>query len=178
MVVVDTNVAVVANGKSEQASDDCVLICIQRLKEIVEGKKKLIIDDGWRIIREYKNNLRSQGQPGLGDAFFKWVLTNWANPLRCEQVKITETGTSGTEFSEFPSVADLDDFDPSDRKFVAVALAHPLRPPILQAVDGKWKAFEEALIRSGVTVDFICSNRAKSPTVRKQNRLSRRRRKS
>ncbi len=71
MVVVDTNVAVVANGHSEQASQDCVRNCAERLYQITSGSKKLVLDDQWRIIGEYRDNLRSSGQPGVGDAFLK-----------------------------------------------------------------------------------------------------------
>ena len=44
-VVVDTNVAVVANDKSEQASPDCVITCIERIQQITNGKMKLVLDD-------------------------------------------------------------------------------------------------------------------------------------
>src|SRR5262245_23756357 len=124
VVVVDTNVAVVANGRSVQASAGCVYMCVQRLQKITRGTDKLVLDSQWRIIREYQNHeyqnhLRSEGQPGVGDAFLKWVLTNWRNPKRCQLVTITQVGTSETDFREFPSAPALQDFDPSDRKFVA-----------------------------------------------------------
>ena len=37
-VIVDTNVAVVANGRSEQASEACVETCIDRLLQIDSGE--------------------------------------------------------------------------------------------------------------------------------------------
>ena len=40
-VVVDTNVVVVANGNSEQASATCVLTCIKRLQQIRDGRSKI-----------------------------------------------------------------------------------------------------------------------------------------
>ena len=46
MVVVDTNVAVVANALSEQASEDCVETCAEKLEEIMRGEVKLVLDDG------------------------------------------------------------------------------------------------------------------------------------
>ena len=36
-VIVDTNVAWVASGFSEQASEDCVEICVERLEQINHG---------------------------------------------------------------------------------------------------------------------------------------------
>ena len=45
-VIVDTNVPVVANGESEQASADCVEICAERLGAIMLGSK--IQAEGWK----------------------------------------------------------------------------------------------------------------------------------
>ena len=42
-VVADTNVAVVANALSEQASEDCVETCAERLEEIMRGEVKLVL---------------------------------------------------------------------------------------------------------------------------------------
>lgn len=157
-VVVDTNVAVVANGKSPQASSDCIIQCVKRLERVMTDIDKLVLDDSWRILDEYKDNLRSAGQPGIGDAFLKWVLTNWANSDRCDLVEINQSAADETVFAEFPDDPDLAGFDPSDRKFIAVALAHPENPTILQAVDSKWWDFRHALHNNAVAVEFICED--------------------
>lgn len=116
--VVDTNVPVVANGRSEQASPRCVLACTVRLHELKQHGR-LVLDDKWLILKEYNANLRSDGQPGVGDAFLKWVLTNYRNPNCCELVAITPTGRAPSDFAEFPQSTKLAEFDPDDRKFVA-----------------------------------------------------------
>ena len=157
LVVVDTNVAVVANGKSEQASVGCVSKCLFQLKRIINEKDRLVIDDQWLIIREYMANLRSSGEPGLGDEFLKWILTNQTNPKLCLQVHLTLISVGNDDFEEFPTDQDLQNFDRSDRKFVAVALAHPKRrPTVLQAVDSDWWNAQEALKRNGVRIKFLC----------------------
>jgi len=107
--------------------------------------------------------LRSEGQPGVGDAFLKWVLTNVTNPRYCETVHISPRDADGEGYMEYPDTEELAAFDSSDRKFVAVALAHPARPPILNAVDTDWWRFREALERHGVQIDFLCMD-AMSPT--------------
>lgn len=156
-VVVDTNVPVVANGKSVQASPECVQTCVTRLRELTQTGR-LVLDNRWLILKEYKANLRSDGQPGVGDAFLKWVLTNYSNPDRCELLPITPTDEEYTDFVEFPRSPGLSRFHSHDRKFVAVALAHPERPPILQAVDTLWWEMKAALEQAGVTVDFLCAD--------------------
>lgn len=82
--IVDTNVPLVANNQAE-VSGECVLACARCLKEIMESCC-IALDDKWRIIKEYSHKLSSSGQPGVGDAFFRWVLTNQANQERCTLV--------------------------------------------------------------------------------------------
>ena len=147
VVVIDTNVPVVSNGKSSQASPLCVLNCIGKLKRLFNDEDLVAIDDQWLMLKEYQINLSEAGQPGPGDAFLKWLLTNRTNPNRCQQVKITPTDNNKTDFEEFPDDPALSGFDPSDRKFIAVSLAHPQCPPILQAVDSKWWDLRETLTK-------------------------------
>ena len=155
MVVVDTNVVVVANGRSEQASSDCVQTCGDRLEEIMRGEEKLVLDNRWIILREYMQNLRSNGAD-VGDRFLGWILVNKDD--RCDLVSITSVDGSDNEFEEFPPDPALDGFDPDDRKFIAVTIAHSESPPILQAVDSQWWDFRDAFRRNGVTVEFICED--------------------
>ncbi len=152
--VVDTNVLIVANGRDcPQASPECVVTCARRLQD-VQQHGTLVLDDAWHIIREYMHKVSQTGQPGAGDAFLKWVLTNQSNAQCVEKVLITPIGDD--EFAEFPSTPTLANFDRSDRKFVAVALTHPQKPPICNAVDSDWRNFHEALVQAGVTVEFLC----------------------
>lgn len=153
-VIVDTNVAVVANGQSSQASPNCVDTCINRLEGIIRGEEKLVLDDMWAILGEYIRNLRSSGEPGAGDRFLLWLLRN--KDTQCDLVSITPVNGSDNAFEEFPDDPALNNFDPADRKFIAVACAHSARPPILQAVDSKWLDFDDAFRENGITVKFIC----------------------
>ena len=155
-VIVDTNVAVVANGQSPQASSSCIDTCINRLEGIVRGEEKLVLDNGWIILGEYLRNLRSTGEPGAGDSFLRWILMNKDD--RCDLIHITPVAGSENEFEEFPDDPALAGFDPDDRKFIAVACAHPERPPILQAVDSQWWDFHDTLRRNGIIVEFICED--------------------
>ena len=157
MVVADTNVAVVANALSEQASEDCVETCAERLEEIMRGEVKLVLDDNWQILGEYAQNLHSTGTD-VGDRFLRWVLRNWRNPERCGLIHITPVDGSDNEFQEFPDDPALNDFDLADRKFIAVARAHPRNPPILQAVDSQWWDFRDTFRRNGIIVEFICED--------------------
>lgn len=106
--------------------------------------------------RSYSGNAVSfDAEIGLADkdAFIKWVLDHqWGFPYE-DHVVINKEGDS---YSEFPNTKDLSQFDPADKKFVAVAKAHPEGPPIFQATDSKWWGWKDALAREGVTVSFLC----------------------
>jgi len=151
-VLVDTNLPIVANGNAPQATTSCVAACAARLQR-VQREGGLVLDDGWRILREYMRNLCQAGEPGVGDAFLRWVLTNRTNPGRCILVHLRES--NGT-FLDFPRDPELQSFDLSDRKFVAAALTHHCRPPILNATDSDWWHSLAALRRNGVSVEFVC----------------------
>lgn len=156
-VVVDTNVPIAASHRSAQASADCVLRCQDAVLELMADRRRLALDADGLILREYGAHLSSSGQPGLGDKFLKWVLTNWANPGRCDLVAITAMSADGLGFEEFPDAPGLENFDASDRKFVAVAQAHAESPPILQALDSQWWGWKDALAGAGIRVEFLCA---------------------
>lgn len=154
--VIDTNVAVAASGRADQASAGCVLRCIAALRDIRQNGV-VVLDDGARILRQYMTNLSLSGQPGAGDVFMKWVWQHQAVVTRCEQVSITPLAEDPNDFEEFPRDDDLADFDRDDRVFVAVALASRRAPTILNATDSDWWESRDALSRNGVHVAFLCS---------------------
>lgn len=161
-VIVDTNVAVVASDQSEQESEggyeDCIAACAERLGQINNGEIRLALDDQRRIIDEYRRNLERLDRFSMGFQFYRWVEMNWTNPERCDRIEITLVVDSEINFEEFPDDPALEGFDDDDRKFIAVACAHQDNPPILQAVDSKWRNFLDALLQHGVTVDYICED--------------------
>lgn len=153
-VVIDTNVAVTANGGHPPAGLDCIANCIDALKSA--RTQGVLIDDGQRILGEYRRHLSHSGQPGAGDAFFSWLWKNQANPKYCRQVAITSLGSSDTGFEEYPDDPELAGFDPSDRKFIAVARGSGTAPEVLQASDSKWWPLRNAFQRNGVRIRFLC----------------------
>lgn len=157
--LVDTNVPVNANLATNpepysDVPDECVLACIEAIEHIIK-KRGLVIDEGNEIFDEYRQQLSMKGQPGVGDRFMKWVHDNrWGLP-DTDRVIITKNGES---YDQFPDHNGLNDFDNSDRKFIAVANAHPAKPPVLQATDSKWWGWKDALKEVGITVQFLCSD--------------------
>ena len=151
--VVDTNVTVVANHKSNEPLS-CAAACAKALYEITR-KGLLVIDEGGLIFSEYKKYLSFAGQPGAGDYFFKWLSDNRYRPNRVAQVTLVDDLARPGEFEAFPEDAELDGFDYSDRKFVAVALTHSEYPPVFNATDRDWWDYRDALERH-LTIRFVC----------------------
>ena len=151
--IMDTNVAIVANGTTGQASHRCVGECIAYLR-LIRDERCVLLDDRSLILDEYRKHLSHSGQPGPGDAFFKWLFENQGNLEHCRMVALHLHPDRG--FNEFPQDTDLISFDPADRKFVAVALASKTGPKIANASDTDWWLYHQKLQQHGVEVDFLC----------------------
>ncbi|MDE2932016.1 MAG: hypothetical protein OXQ27_13990 [Chloroflexota bacterium] len=149
----DTNVPLVANGKAEQAGLECEVACVRKLIQ-VQSEQRTLLDDKMLIIGEYRRNLSHSGQPGVGDAFFKWLWENQANEQHCRTVPLTVHADRG--FVEFPDDARLSSFDLSDRKFVAVALASGTDPQVVNASDTDWWHDRQTLAEHGLQIVFLC----------------------
>jgi hypothetical protein len=113
-VVIDTNVPIVANGHHEEASLRCIEACIDALMQARSGP--VLVDDGYLIFEEYRRHLLQAGQPGLGDAFFRWLWDNQANPACCRQITIVPDQLGYRVFEEFPDDPELAGFDRSDQR--------------------------------------------------------------
>ncbi|ACS87448.1 hypothetical protein [Musicola paradisiaca] len=151
--VIDTNVLLVANGMHADVSTECVIKCVQCL-QAMEQSGVTVIDNGFRILSEYQHKTKTNPPKGVGDVYLKWLLREAGNSARVEQVSLTESAEN--EFAEFPDATLQPQFDAPDRKFAAVANAHPDKPPIWQAADCKWLDWWEILKEKGVFVEFLC----------------------
>jgi len=156
--VVDTNVAIAANGRDTHVDAQCQLACIEALEEVVK-RKKIAIDDKDLILGEYSGYLNYSGAPGVGDKFYKHVFNNQYIEERCVRVAIHPVA-GAQAFREFPGSQALTGFDRSDRKFVAVALTAGGSVPILNATDSDWVNHEVALVAEGVSVIQLCPQHA------------------
>ena len=158
--VVDTNVAVVANGRRTHANLQCQALCVERLRSVV-ADEVVAIDDKGTILQEYKRRLNFSGMPGVGDIFFKHVFNYQYRGDRVRRIAITPSADDRRGFEELPE----NTLDRSDRKFLAVAFV--ASAVVLNATDSDWvehKALTETL---GVQVEQLCPQYA-SNTRRRQ----------
>jgi hypothetical protein len=153
-VVIDVNVFIAANGQASQVSDNEQLSCIEFLEQVRREGGRVSIDKSDLILEEYGRYCSHKGMPGVGDAFFKWFFLNQGYPTVCERVEITPN--DDRIFAEFPNDTSLENFDKSDRKYVAVARASVFSPIIVNATDSDWHYFETALMQQGIIVRQLC----------------------
>lgn len=173
-VVIDTNVILTAKGMSEQAWDECVTACQERLDQIIEGPERVVIDDDWIILREYINYLEdddSMTDPRNGGSFLEWFIRNYENPEECVQVSITPS-EDGTGFEELPSA--FSSFDSDDKKFIAVAIVYEQvyqqQATLLQSVDSQWYGSRNLFNENGLIVEFICEENIRHLYERREDR--------
>ncbi len=152
--VIDTNVAISANGKDgkgepAEASDTCQLVCIELLKTC--KKLHIAIDKTGLIMDEYKRHLSHRGQPGVGDMFFKYLHDNQHAENKIHTVNITPLSDTGRGFDELPP----NTVDPSDRKFLATAVV--AKAIIINATDSDWAEQSELLETLNIGLKQLCT---------------------
>ena len=151
--VVDTNVAISANGRKTHADERCQLECVRRLKAVAGGEV-VAIDDGGSILTEYLKYVRWPGQLGTGDAFFKHVFNFQHDSTRVRRVPLTPSEDHRQGFEELPP----NTFDPSDRKFLVVAVV--ASAVVLNATDSDWHEHRALTDELGVEVRQLCPQHA------------------
>ena len=154
-IVVDTNVLIAANGTDAEWKP-IASACANRLQSVMDGQV-VCTDTLGLILSEYGNKLPSRSRTGFGDMFYLWLARNRSNQTMCQQVAISQLTPPEDGFSEFPELTEelAASIDPSDRKFIAVAHAHPEKPSIIQATDSKWIGWKDGLAAAGIAIEFV-----------------------
>ncbi len=153
--VIDTNVFKVASQENHDLAD----CCYDFLDKLLEKSHNILIDDFFdqkskkfisEIAIEYSKNLSPQDR-----AF--WVLQKIYSHEPNGIIKRipVKKDKYNKYYLDFPKDSDLKNFDKSDRKFVAVAIASKINPEIVNAVDSDWRECEVSL-KKYVKLKFLC----------------------
>jgi hypothetical protein len=154
--VIDANVPIVANGRDGNYDLACQAACVEAIMQVMK-RGTTFIDDGGAILAEYTRYLYFRGQPGVGDAFFRFIMQNQGNRRRVRQINLPTQGATN-DYVDFPSDPRLANFDRSDR--VYAACARKAQVPVLNAVDSDWLDHRTALLENGITIVFLCGTDA------------------
>ncbi len=146
--VIDTNVAISANGKGTHASQSCQLKCIEFLSTCKQIH--ISIDQSGLMMEEYAKHLSYAGQPGVGDIFFKYLHDHQHCGQKVHRVAIKKSNDMNKGFDELP----VNSLDPSDRKFLATSVV--AKATIVNATDSDWKENSELLEALQVELKQLC----------------------
>jgi hypothetical protein len=147
--VVDTNVAIVANGSNTNASPLCQLAALEGLRAILQDGR-IIVDAAGDMLAEYRRLLSPSGQPGVGDRFLYEVLVNYGEKVERIELQKHPDGS----FVDFPDDERLATFDQDDRKFAAAS--RKCKVPVMNATDTDWLNHREVLAENGIEIEFLC----------------------
>ena len=153
--VVDTNVAITASGRNDAASAKCAAASAKALQRVM-SRGHVFIDAAGAIVAEYRKSIDLSGQPHPGSAYLKWLLNHQHGETHVTRVVLTPKADNQEDFKELPPAPPGVHYDLSDRKFLAVAAAHPEHPAILQSMDSKWWGWQGALADIKVSIHFLC----------------------
>lgn len=151
-LVIDTNVAIAANGRETHASLACQFACIELLERLANSKSKdiVLLDSCELILDEYKRHLNFRGQPGVGDLFYKHLHDNAHSFGSVRLIRVTPNEIENQGFNELPA----NSLDKSDRKFLVVALIG--NGTLFNALDTDWHEQVEFISGLGVSIEQLC----------------------
>ena len=151
--VVDTNVPVVANGCAPQTDGRCRSTCVGKLGFLMK-QGTVAIDDKGAILKEYINNFSRSGARNVGDMFFIHVIRHQYDETRVQMAAVTPIDDDRRSFEELPK----NNFDLSDRKFLAVAVS--AEAVVVNATDSDWGEQKELMADLGVEIEQLCPQHA------------------
>lgn len=158
--IIDTNVMLTAVTTDESISSACRQSCTQFIRRVFKGEVIVVIDDDGEVLREYRRNMYPDPNPsaGLASQFMMYVLNYQYNEARIRRVSVSKTADGS--YALFPKDDNLAGFDRSDQKWVVIALSCARTtghsPPINNATDSDWLHFEHALLKHGISVQWLC----------------------
>jgi hypothetical protein len=148
--VIDTNVWIMVDRLPDEIQDhdelDCHLQCVDWLSNFVRGEDRLVVDWDYKILGEYRRHA------ARGELFNRWLnqLERQNRLIVNYQVQFDAQGYAVVPES-------LAEFDPSDKKFIAVARDYNPILLIVNATDTDWAKSREILEAEGITVQELCS---------------------
>ncbi|MCY4596413.1 MAG: hypothetical protein OXC19_16635 [Bryobacterales bacterium] len=164
--VVDSNVAIVANGCDTHADIQCQLTCVEKVRSVLQHGVVVIDDDG-EILKEYGRQLKIQqkkgrGMSGVGNEFFIHLFNHQYSNHRVRRIAITKSADDRRGYDQLPE----NTLDRSDRKFLAVAVV--AKAVLLNATDSDWDEQKALIEKVGVELDQLCPQHASKATRRRQ----------
>lgn len=149
-IVIDANVWAIADRQLTEIlpfeEEKCIRACRDWLEQFVAGADRLVVDWQYAIISEYRRNISSNG--------FAEQLLNVLESVSRTRFAGVSLEVDRDNHAILPQGLTLD--DPSDRKYVAAAIACVPHASIYNAADTDWTKEREQLTRYGLEVHELC----------------------
>ncbi len=152
LLVLDTNVLVVANRQNPAVAEQCV----DQARECLANaaiRDTVCLDKDDQILTEYARQINAEARPqDIAARLLIWLRQNKysENRIRIVDLKINLAG----EYTDCPIKLILAGFDVSDRKFAAVAKKG--KATVINATDSDWLDHAATLQEVGIRVDNLC----------------------
>lgn len=154
-IILDTNVPAKASTPPEACPPEELEIqksCMEYIRDLTHNTdRKLVLDLEHEIWNEYHNNVIQNSN--IGKIFFRWLYEYYPTILPQDHIKMTRNAEG--QYITYPYDEETKSFDENDKKFVALANAHPEKPPIIEGTDGKWLGYEAAFAKYGIHIEFL-----------------------
>lgn len=152
--IIDANVVLLTNvSKIPKDQLICAQRCVRFLRDFMNNPDaSLVLDAEGRILKEYRRAFDLESPPDMATSFCIWAYQHMSRNTE-DFVNLKETKEN--EFESYPDSEKLKTFDPSDRKYIALAYNHCEKPPIVEGSDSKWWGIKEELRENGIEVHFI-----------------------
>lgn len=157
-VIIDANVIYLARIPVSGFTDDALPLarkCIEFLKAVMNDNKKIVMDLGQLIYKEYRDAYEEvkNGDRNVGSIFCRWFFQYYQRISNEDYVELTPN--ADREFEEFPDDTRLANFDRKDRKYIAVANKHTAHPPVIEGADVKWLGYRDVLEQYCIRLIFL-----------------------
>ncbi|MFZ4828180.1 MAG: hypothetical protein ACOYLB_12580 [Phototrophicaceae bacterium] len=154
--LIDTNVPLVA--MDQERPPDCQRACLALIKRVLAGEVRVVLDTGKHVLQEYRKNMYPDPSNGFASQFLAYLLNNEYTLERVYRVKLTQDADG--RYLTFPDDPRLARFDPSDKKWVALAIGYHHEmgesAPIVNASDSDWLEYNSLLREHGIIIEFLC----------------------
>ena len=160
--IIDTNVPLTAITTDVIIPLSCRQDCVRLINSILKGEIIVVIDDRNEALKEYRQQMYPDPNPsaGLASQFLMYLFNYQYDQARVRRAKLSVDDT--VNYTLLPQVDELNDFDPSDKKWVAIYLSFKEQTnqdaPINNATDSDWLHFEHVFERLGIQIEFLCKD--------------------
>ncbi len=158
--IIDTNVWMAASGNAT-CNDSCMRACLEFLEMLRQTGASVVIDTednppGNSVLGELRRNLREGDYAHdlfWGHFFNQWLITpvalcyDSAGAVIPGGIVINQKEPDGTTIP----------FEPNDRKWIALYLAHGSTSPIYNATDSDWEKARADLLKHRIEVHQLCT---------------------